>query len=175
MRQTFESRIAKLFGMSDEVWARHANPWSAYTRITTLPLITLAVWSRVWLGWWCLAGVALALLWTWFNPRIFAKPRSTDNWASRGVFGERLWLARRTTPVPERHRLMPHILSLGCGFGLAVLIWGLWRLEAWPTVTGNLFVIVGKLWFFDRMVWIYEDMKDENPTYGSWLYDEPKS
>ncbi len=172
MRQTFESQIAKLFRMSDETWARHANPWSAYTRISVLPLITLAVWSRVWFGWWSLAGVALALIWAWFNPRIFARPRSTDNWASKGVFGERVWLARNTLPVPRRHRLMPHILSFCAGIGLVLLIWGLWRLEIWPTVMGNVLAILSKLWFFDRMVWVYEDMKDEDPVYKSWVYDE---
>ena len=172
MRKTFESRIAKLFRMSDETWARHANPWSVYTRTTALPLITLAVWSRVWLGWWCLAGVAVALLWTWFNPRIFARPRATDNWASKGVFGERVWLARGTLSVPARHRLMPLVLSVCSGIGLMLLIWGLWQLNAWPTVTGNVLVILSKLWFLDRMVWIYEDMKDKNPTYRGWVYDE---
>ena len=27
----------------------------------------------------------------------------------------------------------------------------------------------GKLWFCDRMVWLYEDMKDRDPQYRSWL------
>ena len=31
-------------------------------------------------------------------------------------------------------------------------------------------VYMGKLWFIDRMVWLYEDMKDDNSLYRSWLY-----
>ncbi|QTH73717.1 hypothetical protein [Pseudoalteromonas xiamenensis] len=27
-------------------------------------------------------------------------------------------------------------------------------------------------WFVDRMVWIYQDVKDLNPTYQSWLRTE---
>lgn len=27
-----------------------------------------------------------------------------------------------------------------------------------------------KLRFVDRMVWLYDDMKDEVPEYGKWLY-----
>ena len=53
-----------------------------------------------------------------------------------------------------------------------LLIWGLWQLDAWPRVMGNVLVILSKLWFLDRMVWIYEDMKDKNPTYRGWVYDE---
>jgi len=170
MQQTAESLIARLFRMSEETWARHANPWSVYTRTTALPLLTLAIWSRQWFNWWCLVGVGAALVWIWFNPRIFRRPHATDNWASKGVFGERVWLARKTLPVPDHHRVMPHILSAGSGIGLLFLVWGLWRLELWAALAGNVVVIASKLWFLDRMVWIYEDMKDADATYKSWVY-----
>lgn len=54
---TLERKIAAAFNMSEDAWARHANPWSVWTRIATaLPLLILAVWSRVWLGWRSLIG-----------------------------------------------------------------------------------------------------------------------
>lgn len=28
--------------------------------------------------------------------------------------------------------------------------------------------IIGKSWFLDRMVWLYQDLKDENELYQSW-------
>jgi len=41
----------RLMAMDDAVWMRHANPASVWSRIVTpLPLLPLAVWSRVWLG-----------------------------------------------------------------------------------------------------------------------------
>jgi hypothetical protein len=45
---TLERKIAAAFQMGDEAWLRHANPWSGWTRFATvLPLLSLAVWSRV--------------------------------------------------------------------------------------------------------------------------------
>jgi len=31
-------------------------------------------------------------------------------------------------------------------------------------------VYCGKLWFLDRMVWLYEEMKELHPPYRRWLY-----
>jgi hypothetical protein len=56
---TSERRVASLFGLKGDSWMRHANPWSVWTRFAVLPLLVLAVWSRDWIGWWSLAGVAL--------------------------------------------------------------------------------------------------------------------
>ncbi|MBX9255391.1 hypothetical protein H1Q63_15855 [Desmonostoc muscorum CCALA 125] len=50
----------------------------------------MPVWSRVWLGWWSLIPVTIAVLWMWLNPRIFPKPQSTYHWISKGVLGERV-------------------------------------------------------------------------------------
>lgn len=61
---TLERRIASVFHMDEETWMRHANPWSVWTRTTALPLLILAVWSRVWIGWWALLPIAAAVLWT---------------------------------------------------------------------------------------------------------------
>lgn len=167
---TLEESIAKAFSMDEATWQRHANPWSVWTRFTTLPLLILAVWSRVWLRWWSLVPVAASVLWTWLNPRIFSKPRSTNNWASKAVLGERVWLNRDRIPVPPHHRLLPGILNVVSGLGVPFVIWGLAALKVWPTLFGTALVFLGKLWFADRMVWLYEDMKDVNPEYRNWLY-----
>ena len=87
MQKTLESRIARLFSMSDETWEKHANPWSVWTRFTVLPALVVAVWSRVLIGPWAWGMTVLAVLWIWVNPRIFRKPVSTDNCASKAVIG----------------------------------------------------------------------------------------
>ena len=148
MKHTLESRMAAWFAMSDETWRRHANPWSVWTRVPVLPLLILAIWSRTWLGWWALVPIGAVIAWTWFNPRIFPKPRSTHNWASKGVFGERVWLNRRNIPVPVHHLTIPNLLSGASAIGLVFLIWGLWQLQLWPTLAGLIIVLGGKLWFF---------------------------
>lgn len=167
---TLEKKLAAVFSMSDEVWARHANPWSVWTRFTVLPVLILAFWSRVWLDWWSLIPIGLAIFWTWLNPRFFQKPYSTNNWASKGVLGERVWSNRDEIPVPEHHRRVPRILSSVSGIGGIFIIWGVITLAVWPTVFGFALIDFGKLWFIDRMVWLYEDMKDANEEYANWLY-----
>ncbi len=74
--------IARLFRLDDAGWARHANPWSAWTRVASGPLLILALWSHVWLGWSALAPVALMLLWIWINPRAFS-PAGVDGHLER--------------------------------------------------------------------------------------------
>jgi hypothetical protein len=169
---SLEESVAKAFRMTNETWERHSNQWSVWTRFTALPALILAFWSRVWLGRWAALPVAVALLWNWINPRVFAKPASTDNWASKGVLGERVWANRNLVPVPEHHRVLPNILSAVAGLGGVFAVWGVARLKVWPTLFGSALVYLGKLWFIDRMVWLYDEMKEATPEYRSWLYRE---
>lgn len=167
---TWESKIAGAFSLNEATWMRHANPWSVWTRNTALPLLILAVWSRVWLSEWALIPIIGAMLWIWLNPRIFSQPNSTNSWASKAVLGERVWLNRDQVPVPPHHHFVPHILSSIAAIGMLFVIWGLVFLQIWPTLLGTALIYLGKLWFLDRMVWLYQDMKDTNPEYQSWMY-----
>ncbi|MEO0752550.1 MAG: DUF6653 family protein [Pseudomonadota bacterium] len=150
----------RIMGMSDEVWARHANPWSVFTRFTVLPLMALAIWSRVWVGQWAWAFLALALLWNHLNPRIFSPPISLDTWASRGVLGERIWLNRRSE-IRAHHKTWAVMLTWGSAPGAIILGLGLWWLDAAWTVFGVVLTALPKLWFVDRLGWAYQD----------WLFD----
>ncbi|MEM7178996.1 MAG: DUF6653 family protein [Pseudomonadota bacterium] len=147
----------RLMGMSETVWRRHANPWSVYSRFSCLPLLVLAVWSRVWIGWGCLVPIVLSLLWTWANPRLFAEPARLDTWASRAVMGERIYLNRGAVPVAAHHRRMVTILTGVSGVGMLVLIHGLYGLDLGATIGGMAVAMMGKVWFCDRMVWIWYD------------------
>jgi hypothetical protein len=165
---TLERKIARAFALDNDTWLRHANPWSVLLRNTVLPVLVLAFWSRLWLGWWAIVPVALALLWTWFNPRLFPAPSSLDHWASKAVLGERVWLNRDVVPVPEHHRTVPNVLSVVSGIGMLFVFWGVFIFDAWLTVMGMALVYSGKLWYLDRMVWLWEDMKDADPEYRGW-------
>jgi len=155
---TLERRIAAIFRMDERTWLRHANPWSVWTRLTTLPLLLLALWSHAWLGWGALLPVAAALAWIWLNPRLFAPVTSVDNWASQGVLGERVWLDRDRCPVPAHHALVPHLLSALAAIGVLVALIGVATLGLTATLLGAVVAILAKLWFVDRMVWLYRDM-----------------
>ena len=160
---TLERRIANAFRMDEATSARHANPWSGWTRLTTLPLLALAGISRARIGWWALPAFAAGLAWTWYNPRVFTPPTRRDAWMTRGVLGERLWLARDAAPVPAHHRRVPNILSTIAGAGLALTVYGVAALSPWAALSGIAIATLAKMWFIDRMVWLHHDMtKDES-------------
>jgi hypothetical protein len=159
-----EAGIARAFALDDIGWARHANPWSGWTRFTTcLPLLVFAAWSRIWLGWGCLAPVALAVLWIWANPRAFGPARDDSAWITRRVLEERFWAGRVKLEVPERHRKLPHVLNVVSLSGMPFVIWGLVALDLWPTAMGIVLIIGSKLWYIDRMAIHYEDIVYNSP------------
>ncbi|KYK33291.1 MAG: hypothetical protein AYK19_14185 [Theionarchaea archaeon DG-70-1] len=166
---TLERKISSIFKLDEEAWMRHANPLSVWSRFTVLPIIILAFWSRIWLNWWAALPIAISVIWMYINPRLFPKPGTTKKWASKGVLGERVWSNRDNIPVPDHHKLLPNILNAVAGVGGIFVIWGVYKLELWPVLMGCSLVYLGKLWFIDRMVWLYEDMK-HLPEYKKWLY-----
>jgi len=166
---TIERRVANLFKLTDENWMKHANPWSVWTRYSVLPVIILAFWSRIWIGWWSAIPAVISLAWMFLNPIFFKKPRSTKNWASKSVLGERVWLNRDKIDVPDRHKFLPKILNTVSSIGMLLSIWAIVTLSVWPAIMGVALAYIGKSWYLDRMVWLFEDMKDK-PEYNGWLY-----
>lgn len=149
----------RLMSMDEASWRRHCNPWSGWTRMaTTLPLLSFAIWSRVWLGWWALIPVALALLWIWINPRAFKAPARFDHWMSKGVLGERVFIEHRAQ-IPAHHLIAAKILSALSVPGAVLMIWGLIVLWWEAVIFGMFLTIIPKVWFVDRMVWILQDWR----------------
>jgi hypothetical protein len=163
-----EEVLAKTFGLDDERWLRHANPISVYSRYTVLPSVVISVWSRVWIGQYFLIPLVLAIVWTFLNPRLFSKPESMDNWASKSVLGERIWKERSSYSIPRRKIIQVRILNLIQVLGLPPLVWGLYTLNFWMMMTGFVLLTLAKSWFLDRMVWLFEHHK-ENETVRGWL------
>lgn len=148
-------RIAKTFGMNDEAWRRHANPWSVWTRFAAIPLMLLAIWSRTWIGWWCLVPIAAVVVWLFINPKAFAPVDEPRSWTERGIYGERAWLRDRDLVPPDHRHVLRLQASLGAsGFGM--ILWGLIALQVWPTVFGTTLVVVAQLWRIDRFGWLWE-------------------
>jgi hypothetical protein len=169
VERTSEQRIARLFGLTGDAWMRHANPISVWTRFSCLSLVALAVWSREWIGWLSVGAVAAAVVWMVVNPLLFGVPSSTRNWASKGVFGERIWADRKQVEIPEQFRSrVPNLANLYSAIGLAIATYGLIALELWPVVGGILITHGAKLWYLDRMVLLFEDMKQRDHTYTRW-------
>ncbi|MEP3295518.1 MAG: DUF6653 family protein [Pseudoruegeria sp.] len=144
----------RIMGMDDATWARHSNPLSGWSRLTILPLFALAIWSRDWLGWYSVWAILIVAAWTWANPRLFSAPINHDAWMTKGVLGERIWLARSTYPIPRHHEQMARLLNIFAGLGVLILAIGLWKLDFGLTLSGLSVAMGAKLWFLDRMVWL---------------------
>ncbi len=161
--------IARVFAMDEATWARHASPWSVWTRVVSLPPLLAAIWSHTLLGWWVAVPIGFVVFWLWLNPRLFPPPRHTDTWASKGTLGERVWLNRASVPIPAHHARTAILLSaLSAVAFLAAVAGAIANNLAW-TVGAGILSWLAKMWFADRMVWLYEDMKDKHPEYRSWL------
>jgi len=148
--------VSKLFLPDDDSWLKHANPWSIWTRFATLPLIVLSIWSRIWIGWYCLIPFAILVFWIWINPTLFSKPKDYSSWGAKAVLGERIFMKRSETPIPNGHIKLITILNVLQSLGAAVLIYGIWNFDVNLTLHGTVYVYLTKMWFLDRMVWLYE-------------------
>lgn len=155
---TTEKQIAKLFNLSWDNWQKHANPWSVWTRFATLPFLVLATWSHIWISWYSLIPITILVIWLIINPTLFKKPKSFDSWASKAVLWEKFYAERKSNPVPTHHNIAIIILSVIQSIWGIVLIVGLWNTHVYFTILGTIIIYLGKMWFLDRMVWIYEDM-----------------
>lgn len=150
-------KYARAAGMSDEAWRRHANPWSVWTRFAAIPLMMLAIWSRVWIGWWALVPVGVVIAWLWWNPHAFAPVGKPVAWSSRGIYGERLWMRDRSQ-MPAGFAVVQRIWVAGAVTGVVLLTWGLGALLIWPTVFGAVLVVYGQLWRIDRLGIFYDEV-----------------
>ncbi|GAA1697804.1 hypothetical protein GCM10009733_110900 [Nonomuraea maheshkhaliensis] len=150
--------VAGAHGMSDQAWKKHANPWSVWTRFAAIPAFELAVWSREWIGWWSLAGVALVAVWLWLNVHLFRAVEPTS-WAARGIYGEQLHVDGK---VPAAHRVVLRLLIVAGLIGFAFIAWGLIALQIWPLLLGTVLLVLGQLWRIDRYGLLYEQHQSES-------------
>ena len=86
--------------------------------------------------------------------------------------GERVWADRDTVELPEQFRAsrVPAVAQAIQVVGIAVLAYGLVRFDLLAAVTGTVLCQTAKLWYLDRMVLLFEDMKARRPEYAAWEY-----
>jgi hypothetical protein len=119
------------------VFARHSNPWSAWTRWASTPLVLVPVWRR------SRRDAALVGVWMAVNPVVFARPAHDRAWAIRAVLGEEQWIAEPPMDTAMavnvvatasgvvalvaayRRRAMPAIAATALEMGLLLVYWEL--------------------------------------------------
>ncbi len=158
----------RLMGMDDATWARHAHPISGYSRIFSAPVVFLALWSGFWIGWWALVPIGAVLVWMWLNPRLVAPPQTADAWATRAVLGERVFLNRKSVPVPHEFVFIGHLTTVIAAVFAGFTAFGFWIGEFWLAFVSWHAAVLSKVWFIDRMALLWDRMKDATPRYQAW-------
>lgn len=119
------------------VFARHCNPWSAWTRWASTPLTLVPVWRRSW------RDAALIGAWMAINPFVFGKPAHERAWSTRAMLGEERWISERPMDAAmavnaaataaglvamiaaRRRRAMPAAAATATQMGLLLAYWEL--------------------------------------------------
>jgi uncharacterized protein DUF6653 len=117
------------------IFARHCNPWSAWTRWASAPLLLVPAWTRRWSH-----AVPIAL-WLAVNPFVFGKPAHQRAWSTRAMLGEELWISRRPRDAAmlvsavasvaavsaviaaRRRRLLPAVVATAVQMTLTLVYW----------------------------------------------------
>ncbi|UVE49501.1 hypothetical protein KU306_11295 [Haloferax larsenii] len=124
-------------------WERHANPWSAGTRILVYPVLMYAIFTRN------RRLFAATLAFIAVNPVLFPRPKRTDNYLSRIVLAEREWLDEGKNTMGLDYPNVLNVLNIPVTFyAFASAI----RRNPVGTVLGTLGVMVLKLWWTDAIV-----------------------
>ena len=134
MSDTSTGTLARL---RHAMFARHANPWSAWTRWASTPLVLVPVWTRR------RSHAALVGVWLAVNPVLFPKPSNDRAWATRAMLGEERWIVDRprdasmvisavTSAVAlcaliaaRRRHLRAAVITTGIQMTLTLVYWGL--------------------------------------------------
>jgi hypothetical protein len=117
------------------LFSRHANPWSAWTRWASTPLVLVPVWTRR------RRHALLVAAWFALNPIVFPRIRDERHWATRAMLGEELWITHRpkdsaaalsvvtsllavaAVVAARRHRAVPAALATAAQMALTLVYW----------------------------------------------------
>ena len=167
----YEARLAKVFGLDEAGWDRHANPWSGWSRlITGWPVIIAVGWSRLWIGWWAVPLALIAAFWLWRNPLSFPPARDDSHWMSRAVWGERLWIWRgeKDGGGLEEAGLAVwkfHGWNVLAGLGALVAIYGIVMFDVIACFSGALASFFAKIGFVARCETLYRRAVAVHPEW----------
>lgn len=135
--------------LSEKTWERHANPWSGWTRVLSMPALAVGLYLH---SFWILGAV---VVWLIINPMIFPKPKSVDNWMSKGVLGEKLYFK----DGKKFKKDLPTLLNiLNIPVFIAFIYFG-WQQELLVMIFAGLLTMTIKFWFIDRMVLLVNENK----------------
>lgn len=128
--------------LSERTWERHANPWSGWTRVLSMPALAIGLYLHTF---WILG---VTIIWIIINPMLFPKPKNVDTWMSRGVLGEQLYYK----DGKKLKKDLPTLLNVLNVPTFVAFLYFSWQQEVWGMVFAGLLTMTIKFWFIDRMV-----------------------
>jgi hypothetical protein len=131
-----------------EVFRYHSSPWSAWTRLLSVPLVFVPIWTRSW------RQGAIVLVWLIANPIVFPEPKDDKAWATRAMLGEEMWIAKR--PLDRAMALSVGATAFNLGG-----VWGAYKRRLLPTVVCTVGQVGLLLAYWREMVLYYERHRGE--------------
>jgi hypothetical protein len=131
-----------------EVFRYHSNPWSAWTRLLSVPLVFVPIWNRSW------REGAIVGVWLIANPMVFPEPKDDKAWATRAMLGEEMWIAKR--PLDRAMALSVGATAFNLGG-----VWGAYKRLLLPTVVCTVGQVGLLLAYWREMALYYERHRGE--------------
>ena len=133
--------------LTRKVFEHHSNPWSAWTRLLSTPLVLVPFWTRSW------RHAALVGAWLLLNPVVFSEPKDDSAWATRAMLGEEMWIAER--PLDRAMAVNAAASAFGIGGVLASL-----KRRPLPAALCTVFE-VALLLYWQLMTEYYEEHRED--------------
>jgi uncharacterized protein (DUF2062 family) len=134
--------------LTRKIFAHHSNPWSAWTRLFSAPLVFVPIWNRSW------RQGAILGVWLIANPLVFPEPEDNAAWATRAMLGEEMWVAER--PLDRALALNAGATALGVGG-----VWGALKRRLLATVACAVGQVALLLAYWREMVVYYQRHHEE--------------
>jgi hypothetical protein len=144
-RNTVSSLVKRL---TREVFRHHSNPWSAWTRLLSVPLVLVPIWTRSW------KHAILIHGWLIANAIAFPEPKNDRAWATRAMLGEEMWIAKR--PLDRAMAFSVGATAFGLGG-----VWGAYKQRLLPTAICTVGQVALLLAYWREMVVYYEHHREE--------------
>ncbi|MEO1112082.1 MAG: DUF6653 family protein [Pseudomonadota bacterium] len=146
-----------------------ASARATYAKILAPALLSLAIWSHIWIGTYAafaLTALVLAGL-LFLQRRRMVAPRK-PSWATAVGFGERIWLNRLHTPIPDKLSARITTLYLVYWLGAVIAYTGGITTSLVLTGTGLAVAYSAQLVCFQKLAALFDQMKDKSPLYQFW-------
>lgn len=132
-------------------------------------MLTAALWTQIWLGFWSALLVAIAVLvFVIALPKLIGETGKNSDWAKQVSFGEKIWLNRLFLPVPASDSARLTTLYLVFWMGSLIALLGGFLTSSILSLTGLFVAYAAQFVSFGKLVQLYRTMKEKTPLYRFW-------